>query len=430
MQPTTISHRDRFEVVLTHLGKPLKAFDSLNSTGQPSPSATGNVEHTGDLTNFNNKVYALPLQKASSGSVTVQFRLLAGFDFLSGNAVRIGLRIETGNDETTNRPEQLIRRAIHETAQEQSASVFYWRVTIGEAVRGKFTVSLTRVDQDEEDDDKYSLLTGHEKHMYTLEVDWQVCGAAPNGTNTAGASSKGSAVDEMSSIPKTSHADSNPRPKKKAKESTPVKRPGKSTKNDTGLEIDPDLMKILSRGNLFQVFQKQRNATEFNDSKPAQTTRPLPGLPNAQKLPETALSGPATSSPTTPTPLPKPDAAPKNNMPSLPDVWEHRASSETDTHGLKHEASAAGFGQADEDDDDDVELLGFRLGDARANLKVVKIELKMMAKKKGISQNQDDGDDEYCNLQLHVAEVERDVANLEMKLKTAERRQARRTGGT
>lgn len=262
MRPTIISHRDRFEVVLTHLGKPLKTFDSLNSTGQLSPSATGNIEHTGDLTNFNSKVYALPLQKANSGSITVQFRLFEGFKFHSANAVRIELRIETGNEKTTERPEQLIRKAIHESAQEESASVFNWRVTIGEAIRGRFTVSLTRVDQDPKDDDKCSLLARNEKHVYTLEVDWQVCAAAPKGADTAGPRSKAPAVDGKSPIPQTSHADINPG-------STPVKRPVKSAKNDTELEIDAELMKILRRGNLVQVFQKERNAQEFDDSKPA-----------------------------------------------------------------------------------------------------------------------------------------------------------------
>lgn len=66
--------------------------------------------------------------------------------------------------------------------------------------------------------------------------------------------------------------------------------------------------------------------------------------------------------------------------------------------------------------------------EAQAKLRVVKLKLKFTAKKKGISSDQDDGDEEYCDLQLIVAEAEHDVASLEVKLKAAEKKEARRIG--
>lgn len=83
----------------------------------------------------------------------------------------------------------------------------------------------------------------------------------------------------------------------------------------------------------------------------------------------------------------------------------------------------------EKEDEDDVEFLKGRLEEAKANLEVLRLQLKTMAIRKGIPPGQvGNSDAEYWGVEMH-AKVEGDVARLETILRAAALK-VRRVEGT
>jgi len=70
----------------------------------------------------------------------MNFNLMPGFDFRSGNAVCVGLRVGS-----TTRGSEAILKEAHQTKQPESSSGFHWgRVQLAEAPQGTMEITVTR----------------------------------------------------------------------------------------------------------------------------------------------------------------------------------------------------------------------------------------------------------------------------------------------
>lgn len=96
----------------------------------------------------------------------VNFNIMPGFDFRSGNAVSVGLRVGE-----VVRGSELILKEVHEAKQPNSSSGFHWgRVQLTEASQGTMVITVTRGIKSK--NLKFVPLAGEDDKPYSIEVEW------------------------------------------------------------------------------------------------------------------------------------------------------------------------------------------------------------------------------------------------------------------
>lgn len=420
VQLANIVHEGRFEVTLTHLSKRLKIYNSLDITYGASPGAARNVEHVGTFAGLSNKGFALPEHSEGNRSISIHLRLRPLFDFFQANAVRAGLRVENSNGETSYRKDRGIYQKYGGIMWPKDSLFVNWLVPVGKDTRGKFTISLQRVIQLESDGARYQPLARDGKGVYTLEVEWHVCAAPQKIPNLVGTKSM---VADVEKNKPTLHT---PQKKKKFKTGEEGR---KAFTSKEAREITKKLRsprKALSGVNFVQVLRGEVSAQDYNASR-LHVRGPFSSGLGRQRVRQTRLLPSLTSSPPTPTPLPRRIAAPREEAPKEAAPSNHTPSPSAFARGLMRQGFHL-FPKPEKDDEDDVGLLKGRPEEAKANLKVVRLRLKIMTMKKGIPYGQDeDGDFEYWGMELDVAKAESDVARLETMLRTAALKETRRS---
>lgn len=162
----SILHRDFFAVEVLHGKEPIAIYDSAGRYPH---------EHAGDFSGLSNKVHVLP---GSTKPIRMRFNLLPGFDFLSGNAVLVGLTVD-GRE----RDFELIWKDDHEIKQPNTPSGFSWgRVLLNKASRGIMTITITRGNKIPKV--KFAALSGRDGIPYRMEIEWQLSADASGESGT------------------------------------------------------------------------------------------------------------------------------------------------------------------------------------------------------------------------------------------------------
>lgn len=105
----------------------------------------------------------------------MKFNLMPGFDFRSGNAVLVGLRVGQ-----VTRAFELISKEVHETNQLDGSSEFHWgRVQLAEASQGTMVITVTRGIKAK--NVRFISLDGEDGEPYRIKIDWRVLATRPGG---------------------------------------------------------------------------------------------------------------------------------------------------------------------------------------------------------------------------------------------------------
>lgn len=131
--PPNILHRDLFGVEISHEKKPLAIYDNAEATYEAQGDASEPTEHVGYFSGLINKILVRPVVLPKSNrTMHMSFSLMPGFDFRSGDAVLVELRIGS-----TTRKSEVISKDGHEAKQLDSSSGFHWsRVRLADASQG------------------------------------------------------------------------------------------------------------------------------------------------------------------------------------------------------------------------------------------------------------------------------------------------------
>jgi hypothetical protein len=174
--PANIIHRDLFEVEISHEKQPLIIYDNAEVTHDTEGDHFGPTEHVGAFFGLTNKVVVLPVVlHKSNRTMHMKFNLMPGFDFRSGNAILVGLRVGQ-----VIRDSESILKEVHETKQPDSSSGFHWgRIQLAEASQGTMVITVTRGMKVRKA--KFVPLVGEDGKPYSIEIEWQVLKARPDG---------------------------------------------------------------------------------------------------------------------------------------------------------------------------------------------------------------------------------------------------------
>lgn len=171
-----ILHRDLFGIEICHEKQPLTIYHNEETTHEAQRDAPMPTGHVGDFFGLINKVLALPLVLPKSNrTMHMSFKLMHGFDFRSGNAVLVGLRVGQ-----VIRAFESISKEVHETKQPGGSSEFHWgRVQLAEASHGSMVVTVTRGIKAK--NSQFVPLVGKDGKPYHIEIEWRVLTTRPGG---------------------------------------------------------------------------------------------------------------------------------------------------------------------------------------------------------------------------------------------------------
>lgn len=155
-----IIHDDRFAIELSHNKRALPFHNNVDLNGDRWEVLDIGQE-MGRISGPKNKVYVLP---ASTWPIDIKFRLLPEFDFFSGDAVRIELRVATATGRLPG------KRVIIKRHQSQN---FSWRVSPTEASQGSMLISITRGNI-HAPRSKFVPLRGAGGKPYIVKISWRV----------------------------------------------------------------------------------------------------------------------------------------------------------------------------------------------------------------------------------------------------------------
>jgi hypothetical protein len=174
--PANIVHRDLFEVEISHEKQPLKIYKNAEATHDAQGDSSQPTEHVGDFSGLDNKLLVLPVVSPKSNRpMHMNFSLMPGFDFRSGNAVCVELRVGS-----TIRSPELILKETHQIKQPESSSGFHWgRVQLTEAPQG--TMEITVIRGVKAKNARFLALVGERDKPYKIEIEWRVLRARPGG---------------------------------------------------------------------------------------------------------------------------------------------------------------------------------------------------------------------------------------------------------
>jgi hypothetical protein len=193
--PANIIHQDLFEVELSHEIQPLQINSNPEATLDAKGDPSKPTEHVRNLSGLSNKLLVLPIVLPKSNrTMHMSFNLKPGFDFVSGNAVLIGLRVGS-----TTRGSELILKESHETKQPDSSSGFHWgRIQLAEAAQGTMVITVTRGVKVKKA--KFVPLVGEGGKPYSVEIEWRVLKARPGGAGAPEVSPTATPTSEIKEI--------------------------------------------------------------------------------------------------------------------------------------------------------------------------------------------------------------------------------------
>lgn len=140
-----------------------------------------------------------------------------------------------------------------------------WLVPGGRDIKGKFVISLQRVNQFESDSAKYLPFAPHRQDGYTLRVDWYAYAAPQKNPTFVGANSKVPVANKNKPTLYTPPEKKKSRPAKKYERLSPVQRPTKILKKL------PSPRNSLSGVSFAQVLRGEISAQEY---RPRSITHP------------------------------------------------------------------------------------------------------------------------------------------------------------
>jgi len=175
--PPNILHRDLFGVDIFYEKKPLAIYDNAEATYEAQGDASEPTEHVGYFSGLINKILVRPIVLTKSNrTMHMSFSLMPGFDFRSGNAVLVELRIGS-----TTRKSEVISKDDHEAKHPDSASGFHWsRVQLADASQGTMVITVTRGIKAKKV--RFVPLVGKDGEPYSIEIEWRVLNTRLGGT--------------------------------------------------------------------------------------------------------------------------------------------------------------------------------------------------------------------------------------------------------
>lgn len=155
-----IIHDDRFAIELSHNKRALPFHNNVDLNGDRWEVLDIGQE-MGRISGPKNKVYVLP---ASTRPIDIKFRLLPEFDFFSGDAVRIDLRVVTVTGQLPGK---------HVIIKRDQSQKFSWRVSPTEASQGSMLISIARGNI-HAPRSRFVLLKGAGGKPYIVKIGWPV----------------------------------------------------------------------------------------------------------------------------------------------------------------------------------------------------------------------------------------------------------------
>jgi hypothetical protein len=378
-----IIHRDLFEVEISYENQPLKIYDNPEAMHDNQGDAPKASEHIGDFSGLVNKVLILPLVLPKSNrTMRMRFRLMPGFNFLSGNAIRIGLRVGS-----TIRSSELIWKDDHETKQPDSSSGFHWgRLQLAEASQGTTVITLTRGSKAKYA--KFVPLSGGDGKPYSIEIECRVLKAHPDGV---GGPDDGH-TDALQDAAATSEDTTRPTQPRVKDTVRKVMKQGESVKPATAMTAP--------------IFHPSVD----DESKVPPTPSTSPETPKHQSTAAIHTGSPDVPSTATPTPKSTEVKSSSSKRNATEAFGPEQANGNKSTKQLHFQLRKAQAGLilatakleqvASKVDKDDVEYLQVSYSKAKAFHRVIEVDFEIKAAELG-----DKKDSEYLELQARKAEA-------------------------